>query len=184
MSLTPAAPTLETRRLVLRGWHEGDLDGYAKMLADPVTARFITRGGRAYDQRQSWSEAAFLIGHWQLRGYGMFVVEERASGNFVGRVGPLQPKGWPDFEIAWAIAADSTGKGYASEAAEAAIDWSFSSFQLDRIISIIHSQNLASQRVAERLGERRTSERFSPLGEACEVWETDRRTWQARRGHA
>ncbi len=184
MNITPAAPKLETRRLILRGWHEDDLDAYARMMADPDTARFITRGGRAYDERQSWSEAAFLIGHWQLLGYGMFVVEERATGDFVGRVGPLQPKGWPGFEIAWAIAPAARGRGYASEAAEAAIDWSFRSFELERVISIIHDLNVASRRVAEKLGETQTSEQFSPLGEPCQVWEIDRRTWQAGRGRA
>jgi RimJ/RimL family protein N-acetyltransferase len=150
------------------------------MLAHPATARFVTRGGHAYDARQSWAETAFLVGHWQLLGYGMFVVEERETGAFVGRVGALQPKGWPGFEIGWAVTPEARGKGYATEAAEAAIDWSFSSFELERIISIIHSRNVASQRVAEKLGEQPSNERFSPLGESCEVWEISRETWRAR----
>ena len=178
--LTPAAPRLETPRLILRGWREEDIEPYARMLADPATARFIARGGRPYDARQSWSETAFLIGHWQVLGFGMFVVEERETGAFAGRVGALRPKGWPGFEIGWAIAPDARGKGYATEAAAAAIDWSFANFAPERIVSIIHDENLASRRVAEKLGERPSGERFSPLGEPCEVWEIDREAWARR----
>lgn len=181
MIVTPAAPRLETARLILRGWRAGDVEAYAAMLADPATARFITRGGRPCDARRTWAEAAFLVGHWQLLGYGMFVVEERETGAFVGRVGALQPEGWPGFEIGWAIAAEATGKGYATEAARAAIDWSFANFGPERIVSIIHDENAASKRVAEKLGERPTGERFSPLGEPCEVWEIGREAWREGR---
>ncbi len=178
MLATPAAPTLETPRLILRGWRQEDLAPYAAMLADPETARFITRKGLPYSQGQTWGEMAFLVGHWQLLGYGMFVVEERASGAFLGRVGPLQPPGYPGFEIAWGLAPAARGKGYAQEAARAAIDWSFAHFPLDRIVSLIHPRNLASQRVAERLGERRTGEQFAPFHDPCDIWEMSRETWQ------
>ena len=100
-----------------------------------------------------------------MLGYGMFVVEERATGAFLGRIGPLAPPGWPGFEIAWGLAPAARGKGFAQEAARAAIDWSFETFALDRIVSIIHPQNLASQRVAERLGERRTGGAFHAFRE-------------------
>ncbi|HVQ07145.1 MAG TPA: GNAT family N-acetyltransferase [Allosphingosinicella sp.] len=178
MLATPAAPTLETPRLTLRGWRSEDLAPYAAMLADPETARFITRKGLPYSERQTWGEMALLVGHWQLLGYGMFVVEERASGAFLGRVGPLQPPGYPGFEIAWGLAPAARGKGYAQEAARAAIHWSFARFPLDRIISLIHPRNLASQRVAERLGERRTGEQFAPFHDPCDIWEISRETWQ------
>ena len=88
------------------------------------------------------------------------------TGAFLGRVGPLQPPGWPGFEIGWALAPAARGKGYAAEAACAAIDWSFETFPLERIVSVIDPRNLASQRVAERLGERRTAERFAPFRDA------------------
>ena len=120
---------------------------------------------------------AFLVGHWHLLGYGMFVVEERKSGAFLGRVGALQPVGWPGFEIAWALTTSARGKGFATEAAERAIRWSFETFPLDRIVSVIHPLNEQSQRVASRLGQRRTSEKFSPFGEPCEVWEMRRADW-------
>ena len=181
---TPAAPTLETPRLILRGWRVEDLEPYAEMLADPGTARFITRWGEPYARAQVWSEMAFLIGHWQMLGHGLFVVEERATGAFLGRVGSLAPPTWPGFEIAWGLARHATGKGYAQEAARAAIDWAFETFALDRIVSIIHPDNLASQRVATRVGERRTDERFTPFEDRCDIWELRREDWQGQRSDA
>ncbi len=178
---TPAAPTLETPRLILRGWRPEDLAPYAAMLADPETARFITRYGEPYSEGEVWSEMAWLIGHWQMLGYGMFVVEERATGAFLGRIGPLAPPGWPGFEIAWGLARHAWGKGYAHEAARAAIDWSFETLPLDRIVSIIHPDNQPSQRLAERVGERRTGERFTPFRDTCDIWELRREDWLANR---
>ncbi|HEX8215416.1 MAG TPA: GNAT family N-acetyltransferase [Allosphingosinicella sp.] len=176
---TPAAPTLETARLRLRGWRPEDFEAYAALLADPESARFITRTGKPYDRPQAWAEMAFFVGHWQTLGHGMFVVEERNSGAFIGRVGPLQPPGWPGFEIGWALTAAGRGRGLATEAAKAAVDWSFRSLQIPRIISIIHPDNEASRRVAQRLGERRTQEQFSPFAEPCDVWELAREHWSA-----
>ena len=174
---TPAAPTLETPRLILRGWRPDDFGPYAAMLADGETARFITVQGRALSHGEAWNETVWLIGHWQLLGYGMFVVEERCTGAFLGRVGPLRPPHWPAFEIAWSLAPAARGKGYATEAARAAIDWSFATFPLDRIVSTIDPRNKASRKVAERLGERLTGERFTPFRDPCDVWEMRREDW-------
>lgn len=174
---TPAAPTLETPRLVLRGWRPGDFDAYAAMLADDETARFITVQGRALSRAEAWNETAWLVGHWQLLGFGMFVVEERSTGAFLGRVGPLRPPTWPDFEIAWSLAPEARGNGYATEAARAAIDWSFATFELGRIVSVIDPRNAPSRKVAERLGQRRTGERFTPFRDPCDVWEIRRDHW-------
>lgn len=171
---TPAAPTLETPRLILRGWRPEDFAPYAAMLGDPETARFITARGGALTEAEAWSETAWLVGHWRLLGFGMFVVEERSTGAFLGRVGPLRPPLWPGFEIAWSLAPGARGTGYATEAARAAIDWSFETFPLDRIVSVIDPRNEASRKVAERLGERRTDELFTPFRDPCEVWELRR----------
>ena len=176
----PHPPTLETPRLILRGWQQSDLSAFAAMMADAETARFITRRGLPYGEREAWSEMAFHAGHWQLLGFGQFVIEERAGGRFVGRAGPLRPKGWLGFEIAWALAPEARGNGYATEAAAAAIGWAFERFGLERIISVIDPRNHASRKVAERLGERRTGETFAPFGHPCDVWELPREEWRRR----
>ena len=167
------APVLQTERLILRGWRAEDFGPYAALLADPAAARFITRRGRPYSAAEAWAEMAFMAGHWQLTGFGMFVVESR-DGGFLGRVGPIQPEGWPALEIGWALAPHAHGHGYATEAAAAAIDWTFATIGVDRIISVIHPDNQASQRLATRLGEWRTGERFAPFGEPCDIWELTR----------
>jgi RimJ/RimL family protein N-acetyltransferase len=179
MLATPAAPTLHTARLVLRGWRPEDFPPYAAMLADDETARFITAQGRGLSEADAWNDMVWLIGHWQMLGYGMFVVEERATGAFLGRVGPLRPPSWPEFEIAWSLAPGARGKGYAVEAAQAAIDWSFETLGLERIVSIIDPRNSASRRVAERLGERLTGEHFTPFRHPCDIWEMRRDHWRA-----
>jgi len=171
--VTSAAPVLETERLILRGWCAEDFGPYSAMLADPETARFITRRGQPYRAAEAWAELAFFVGHWQLRGFGMFVVETRDTGSFLGRVGPIQPEGWPGIEIAWAVTPAARGQGYATEAAGAAAAWTFRAVRPKHLISVIHPDNGASQRVAMRLGERRTGETFAPFGEACDIWRLD-----------
>ncbi|HEX8642905.1 MAG TPA: GNAT family N-acetyltransferase [Allosphingosinicella sp.] len=177
MPAAPTIPTLETPRLILRGWRPEDVAPYAAMMADAETARFITRKGLPYSPAETWAEVAWLIGHWQLLGHGLFVVEERATGAFAGRVGTLRQPGYPGLEIAWALAPAARGKGYAGEAACAAIGWAFARDPVDRIISLIHPANAASRRVAARIGERRTGEQFAPFREPCDIWEISREDW-------
>ena len=119
-----------------------------------------------------------MAGHWALHGVGMFVVEEKSSGKFVGRVGPWFPPGWPGFEVGWGIASEFRGKGYALEAARAAIDWSFATFELDQIIHCIDRENTASQAVARRLGAEKRDE-IDLFGHVADVWVTSRDKWQA-----
>jgi RimJ/RimL family protein N-acetyltransferase len=145
-----AIPTLETERLRLRPFRLSDFDDYAAMCEDPEVARYLlTRLSR----EQSWRHLAFLVGHWKLRGYGMWAVEERETGTFVGRIGFADPEGWPGCELAWTLARRWWGRGYATEGARAALAHAFTALDKDRVISLIHPENRASIRVAERLGE-------------------------------
>ena len=68
---------------------------------------------------------ATVIGHWQIRGYGFFSVESKDSGEWVGRVGPWFPEGWPEPEVGWTIAPEHWGKGFATEAGRASIEFAF-----------------------------------------------------------
>ena len=95
-----------------------------------------------------------LVGHWALRGYGMWAVQELESGAFIGRVGLHYPEGWPERELAWALARAYWGRGYAFEAATAALRIAFDTLGWSRAVSLIAPANLRSIRLAERLGER------------------------------
>lgn len=143
---------LETERLRLRQWRESDLDDFAAMMGEPEVARFLTSDRRPLDRNASWRQMAVFAGHWALKGYGLFVCEEKATGAFVGRVGPWRPEGWYGFEIGWGLSRRAWGKGYATEAALASARWAFETFELPEIVSVIHVDNKASQRVAQRLG--------------------------------
>ncbi len=151
---------LETERLLLRQWRPDDLEPYAKLCADEDVMRYL--GGKTFSRDEAWRHMAFLIGHWQLLGYGHFAVEEKATGRFIGRIGFLNPEGWPGFEIGWTLDRESWGKGYATEGARVALEYALTGLDQEHVISLIHPENQASMRVAERLGEKRegTSEVF------------------------
>jgi len=142
---------LETPRLLLRMWRNEDFATYEKMCADPEIMKYL--GGRIFDRLEAWRHMAFLVGHWELRGYGHWAVEEKESGKFVGRIGFLNPEGWPGFEVGWALAREFWGKGYATEGARRALDYAFHDLDKDHVISLIHPENKNSIKVAERLGE-------------------------------
>jgi RimJ/RimL family protein N-acetyltransferase len=144
---------LETERLLLRLFRESDLDAYAEMCGDPEVMKYL--GGATLSRAESWRNMATVLGHWQLRGFGLWAVEERGSGQLVGRVGCWRPEGWPGLELAWTLRRQSWGKGYATEAARTALDVAFSDLAQPHVISMIHCENEASIRVAGRLGMRR-----------------------------
>lgn len=142
---------LETERLVMRMWRESDFDEYAELCADPEVMRFL--GGKVFDRTEAWRQMASMIGHWYLRGYGIWAVEEKESGRLAGRIGCINPEGWPGFEVGWTLRREFWGKGYATEAARRALEYGFHELDRPHIISLIHPENRASIRVAERLGE-------------------------------
>jgi RimJ/RimL family protein N-acetyltransferase len=147
-------PTVVTDRLHLRPLRESDLDEYAALYADPEVVRFLLGGAQPWDRGRSWRHLAFLLGHWQLGRCGMWALEHRESGAFLGTVGFAEPAGWPGCELAWALARRCWGNGYATEGARAALAYAFCTLQRPRVISLIHPQNQASVAVAERIGER------------------------------
>jgi len=144
-------PTIETARLRLRPWREEDLDPYAQMSADPEVMRYIG-SGRPLDREESWRQIAVFIGHWQLRGYGLWAVERREDSEFIGRVGLWQPEGWPGLENGWLLGREHWGHGYATEAGAAAEEFAWMRLKAPELISVIQPENRASRRVAERLG--------------------------------
>ena len=135
-------PRLETQRLILRGLCEEDLDAYAEMYGDSEVVRYIG-SGKPLSRQQSWRSMAMMLGHWQLRGYGMWAVEERQSSEMIGRIGCWQPEGWPGFEIGWMLRRAYWGHGFATEGAKAAMDYAFGEMQKSHVMSLISPENSA-----------------------------------------
>ncbi len=174
---------IETQRLILRPLAPCDCDAHIAMMQEPAVAEALYQNSKTPPQAELWRQFASYLGHWQIRGFGWFSVEDKASGEWLGRVGPWMPDGWPGLECGWSIRQAHWGKGYAPEAAIGAIKWTFDQFpDLPRIISVIHPKNANSQAVAGKIGEEKTDEVFNFMGLPLEVWAADRRDWLSRFG--
>ncbi|VEP15270.1 GCN5-related N-acetyltransferase [Hyella patelloides LEGE 07179] len=143
---------IETERLILRMFRESDFEDYLQIFSDPEVTRYIGNG-KAMARPEAWMSMAAIFGHWQLRGYGILAVEERSSKVVVGRIGFLNPEGWPGFELCWILNRNYWGQGYATEGAKALLDYGFRELKREHIVSLIHPGNTRSIRVAEKLGE-------------------------------
>lgn len=147
---------IESENLRLRPPVLEDLDAIHAMRSDPDVVRFL--GGRTLNREEAWHRLARLVGHWTLRGYGMFMAVEKRSGAVVGEVGLFDGcRGLsPDFdnapEAGWILAASAHGKGYASEAASAVHRWFAATHGERRSVCMIAPENKASLRVAQKLG--------------------------------
>jgi RimJ/RimL family protein N-acetyltransferase len=146
-------PELRTERLLMRGFRDEDLDEWAVICADGETMRWLGQPD-GLTREEAWRKLAFLVGHWQLRGYGDWALVERATGRLIGRAGLSCPEGWPGVEVGWLVERPSWGRGFASEAARAAVDWARDELGLTHLISLILDDNERSARVAETLGMR------------------------------
>ena len=178
--MDPGDVRIDTERLILRRPLLEDLDGWAAFQADEESTRFI---GGVRSRSESWRGLMMTAGSWSLLGFGMFSVIERDSGRWVGRVGPLHPDGWPGDEVGWGMAREAWGRGYASEAAAAAVEWAFEVLGWTEVIHCIDAGNTASERVAERLGSRplRTGMLPPPYdGEPLTIWGQSREEWRSR----
>ena len=151
-------PVLETPRLTIRGHTPADFPAFAAMWADPVVTRFI--GGAPLGEEDAFAKFLRVNGHWTVLGFGFWSVVEKATGKRVGEVGFLDVKraidppfhGTP--EVGWAFIPSAHGKGYATEAVQAALAWGEKHFGRVKMVCIIDPDNIASMRVAERCGFR------------------------------
>ena len=142
---------IETERLILREIDpERDFESWATSMADENTVRYL--GSKPMNRAQAWRSMAMMIGHWAIRGYGFFSLESKLTGEWVGRVGPWFPEGWPEPEVGWTIAPGHLRKGYAFEAARASIDYAFNTLGWSRVIHVIMEGNEASIALAKKLG--------------------------------
>lgn len=173
-----ALPELETARLRLRQFCEEDLDAYARITSDSEVMRYI--GGSALSRDEAWRSLGYLLGHWRIRGFGLWAAEEKATGALIGRIGLYRPEGWPALEVGWLVERSRWGEGFATEGGTAAMDHAFLRLEAQRLISVIEPPNGASIRVAEKLGER-FEKRMQLQGKQVAVYGIERAAWEARR---
>jgi RimJ/RimL family protein N-acetyltransferase len=155
MATTFEIPTLHTDRLTLRAFRPGDIDAWSAMEADPEVRRY--RGNNPRTRNEAWEAMERMLGQWALRGYGSFVLERDADSRFIGFAGVYHPPDWPEPELAYSLAPEAWGQGYAVEATRAARDWAFARHGFSRLASFILPDNARSIRVAEKLGAQRES---------------------------
>jgi RimJ/RimL family protein N-acetyltransferase len=175
-------PTLETERLVLRPPQAEDFDAWAAVMADEPSARHI---GGVQPRSTAWRGFLSVVGAWPIQGFSMFSVIEKASGRWIGRLGPWYPEGWPGAEVGWCIARGATRRGYAVEGATAAIDWAFDRLGWKEVIHVIGPDNEPSKAVARKLGSvlRGPGSLPAPYEHSpMEIWGQTRAQWLARRG--
>ena len=141
---------LLTDRLHLRAFSLADFEAHAQITADPEVMRYIHAG--PLTRVEAWWNLARYVGHWQLRGYGMWAAVERSSGDVIGHIGFLNPEGRRGFELGWALARSAWGKGYAREGTRAAVIHAFCVLNQPHITCVIRAENLRSIRLAEQLG--------------------------------
>jgi RimJ/RimL family protein N-acetyltransferase len=182
MRSTDLGPTLETARLVLRPPVPEDFEPWCAFSGDAEASRFL---GGVQTPPVVWRSVRYTAGSWALDGFGMFSVIERATGRWIGRVGPIFPEGWPGREVGWGLARESWGRGYATEAAAACMDFVFDRLGWDDVIHTIAPDNLASAAVARRLGSANRGPGRLPdpfAAETVEIWGQSRDAWRARKG--
>ena len=149
-------PVIETERLIMRRHRVVDFIHCAAMWADPVVTRYI--GGKPLSEEETWARFLRYFGHWLVMGFGYWAIEEKATGGFAGEVGfadfkrDIEPsiQGVP--ELGWVFVPRVHGQGYATEAVRAALGWGELHLASTRTVCLIHPENAASIRVADKCG--------------------------------
>jgi len=142
---------ITTARLRLRPMAGTDAEPLARLNADPLVARFLGDGA-PIGADQTWRSICLFIGHGMLRGYSILAIEDRATGEFVGRSGPWFPAGWPHLEVGWVVDPRVQGRGLATEAGRASLHYCFEELGAEWVCSLIRPANEPSRTVARKLG--------------------------------
>lgn len=156
MSKIFEVPVIETERLRLRGQTPEDFETYLAMWQEAGVVRFTL--GRPATREEAWTRFLRTVGHWTFTGFGWWVIEEKASGQFIGEVGlfdfkrditpPLEGK----IEMGWGLVERAARRGFAAEATRAVLQWAAKNLSGRPIYCIINPENAASIRLAAKLG--------------------------------
>jgi RimJ/RimL family protein N-acetyltransferase len=170
----PVSSDIDTERLTLRRPRLEDFEDSFAMWSNPEVVRYIS--GKPATREDGWARLLRYVGHWELLGFGFWVVREKATGRFVGEVGmgyfqrDMQPPLGDDKEAGWVLVPSAHGKGYATEAVRGALAWQEARFGPQRMVCIIAPGNTGSQGVASKCGFREFG-RGSYKGEPTVMYE-------------
>lgn len=174
-------PTIETARLILRPWGDGDLETYARITSDPETMRYMWSGA-GHSPPEAEIDVRAMVEHWERWDFGHWVVEERETGEMIGRTGIKRHDDWEldpeNTEVGWLYDRSRWNRGYATEGALAAVAFAFEELGRPEVISIADVDNAASQRVMAKAGLTRRGRRFW-RGLDVAWWGMTREEWEA-----
>lgn len=142
-------PEIETARLLMKAPSASDFETYCAFYADAEASAFY---GGPLSPGLAWRKLAYDIGHWALRGHGMWSLVERETGMMIGGCGLVWPEGWPRHELTWWIMPQGRRKGYAAEASRAAIAFGYETLGWPGVETHMDDANEAARRLAIRLG--------------------------------
>ncbi|KLL09983.1 GNAT family N-acetyltransferase [Protofrankia coriariae] len=170
-------PTVVTDRLILRCWRPADIDPYAAMNADEETMRYLNG---PFDRAGTERLVTHLAGMWVLLGYGMWAVEDKATGEFLGRAGLYYADGWPGVEVAVSIRRDRWRQGLGTEAIRTALDYGFAALGEDELVTVTDQGNIGANGIARKLGM--SFRKIATVGPWRDnnVYAISRETWAAR----
>ena len=160
-------PTIKTERLRLVAPGVEHLEGWVAFSMSEERKRYVG-GPLSYDD--AWRSLAQLIGHWALRGFGRWVIEDKTTGAYLGHAGLLHGPSAPEPEITWSLVAAAEGRGVAYEAAVASRRYAYETLGWDTAVSCIEKDNARSITLAERLGARLETEDGEAFGWPCHVY--------------
>lgn len=149
-----ASTEIETERLLLRSWSDGDFETFAAIHSDPEVMRFYANN-RPFTREEALAAFNTILEHWDQYGYGLWVAEERATETMIGRIGLTNQVDFPTpsrVEVGWMLARSHWGHGFATEGALAAIRFAFEVLGVPTVISISRPLNEASLKVMKRCG--------------------------------
>jgi len=142
-------PTVETERLILRGWRESDIANHARFKMDQKAARFVMPSATV---AEAWRAMAYMAGHWQLRGFGNWSLERKDTKEHIGYCGHYFPMEWPEPEIGWCVYPEHQHQGFATEAATASLRHAYAKLNWKTAMSLIADENAPSIALAKRMG--------------------------------